>query len=305
MKLTTDRTIYNTDTRNERASSAKRWGGREEKFNNTRRRCCRRSKFYACPSGRAVPLEDFDASKDGRGPWPGLPGPTFSFAPDDDGTGAAASLGGPCKCGCGCVCAGGGGDDECGRSPNATSSTGFIASCSDCSTADTRLRCPCRALDPVVPRPDRFSARMSFRRASSSSARRMASISPWTTTPSSQLWWMSSLAFARRSGWRRSMGVRKEAMASASGLRKRYLSCKTASRLQYRNLVMCRNSPKRNIRREDWKTRRIGLPLRLKNSELCLPETSTLLGISPMSSMICAMWSSSLLYRVPDAGSKR
>lgn len=37
------------------------------------------------------------------------------------------------------------------------------------------------------------------------------------------------------------------------------------------------------------------LPLRLKNSEEYFPENAMLLGISPMSSMIWAMWSSSLL----------
>lgn len=47
------------------------------------------------------------------------------------------------------------------------------------------------------------------------------------------------------------------------------------------------------------------LPLRLKNSELYFPAKAIALGISPMSSMICAIWSSSLLYRDPEAGSKR
>ena len=46
-------------------------------------------------------------------------------------------------------------------------------------------------------------------------------------------------------------------------------------------------------------------PLRLKKSELYFPENARLFGNSPMSSMICAMWSSSLLYREPDAGSNR
>ena len=46
-------------------------------------------------------------------------------------------------------------------------------------------------------------------------------------------------------------------------------------------------------------------PLRLKKSELYFPENARLFGNSPISSMICAMWSSSLLYRDPDAGSKR
>ena len=46
-------------------------------------------------------------------------------------------------------------------------------------------------------------------------------------------------------------------------------------------------------------------PLRLKKSELYLPENARLFGNSPISSIICAMWSSSLLYREPDAGSNR
>ena len=45
--------------------------------------------------------------------------------------------------------------------------------------------------------------------------------------------------------------------------------------------------------------------MRLKKSELYLPENAMLFGNSPMSSMICAIWSSSLLYREPDAGSNR
>ena len=43
----------------------------------------------------------------------------------------------------------------------------------------------------------------------------------------------------------------------------------------------------------------------MKKSELYLPENARLLGNSPISSMIWAMWSSSLLYREPDAGSNR
>lgn len=51
--------------------------------------------------------------------------------------------------------------------------------------------------------------------------------------------------------------------------------------------------------------RKNNVPLRLKNSELYLPENAMFLGISPMSSMIWAMWSSSFEYRDPEAGSKR
>ena len=46
-------------------------------------------------------------------------------------------------------------------------------------------------------------------------------------------------------------------------------------------------------------------PLRLKKSELYLPENAKGLGNSPISSIICAIWSSSLLYLDPEAGSKR
>jgi len=42
------------------------------------------------------------------------------------------------------------------------------------------------------------------------------------------------------------MGVKNDEMASASGFANRYLSFKTASRGQYRSLLICRSSPIRS-----------------------------------------------------------
>jgi hypothetical protein len=39
------------------------------------------------------------------------------------------------------------------------------------------------------------------------------------------------------------MGVRNDAIASASSFGKRYLSCRTQSSGQYRSLLICRSSP--------------------------------------------------------------
>jgi hypothetical protein len=158
----------------------------------------------------------------------------FSLAVEEDETGALDNLGGWYACG--------------GRGSGLTlstsfraaiSSTGFIASASDWSKAALSVE-----LGDISP-PDASAPAASrrFLLASSSSARRITSISPWTKTPSSQLWCTRSEAFARLSGWRRSMGVRKEEIASASSFGKRYLSCRTQSSGQYRSLFICRSSP--------------------------------------------------------------
>jgi hypothetical protein len=99
-------------------------------------------------------------------------------------------------------------------------------------------------------------------------------------------------------------------MASASSFGKRYLSCKTQSSGQYRSLLICRSSPLLNTTKFGqyhvrWRIWTWGIPLRLKNSELNLPAKAIALGMSPISSIICATWSSSLLYRDPEAGSNR
>jgi hypothetical protein len=51
--------------------------------------------------------------------------------------------------------------------------------------------------------------------------------------------------------------------------------------------------------------RTIDKPFRLKKSPLYFPENARVLGKSPINSMIWAIWSSSLLYLDPEAGSKR
>lgn len=67
-----------------------------------------------------------------------------------------------------------------------------------------------------------------------------------------------------------------------------YFSRSTSGRAQCRRRWMFRSSP-----------------LRLKISCDHLPERHRDLGNGPRSSMIWAMWSSSLPYLVPDCGSKR
>ncbi len=67
-----------------------------------------------------------------------------------------------------------------------------------------------------------------------------------------------------------------------------YFSRRTSVRAQWRRRWMLRSSP-----------------LRLKISCDHLPDRQSDLGNVPSSSMICAMWSSSLPYLVPDCGSKR
>lgn len=145
-------------------------------------------------------------------------------------------------------------------STSSISPTGFIASASLCVSPDNRFFCR----DVVVTSPNVlcgssilvtsllvplgvdeviFGAEVSRLIFSDSSARRITSISPCTTTPSNQLWCTRSEALARLSGCSRSIGLRKEAIASASARGKRYLSCNTASRGQKRSLLMLRSSP--------------------------------------------------------------
>ena len=95
-------------------------------------------------------------------------------------------------------------------------------------------------------------------------------------------------ALARSLGSNASMGRRKLAMSSASFLLKWYFSFRTSGRAQCRRRWMLRRSP-----------------LRVKISWAHLPFKKRERGKTPRSSMIWAMWSSSLPYLVPDCGSKR
>ena len=95
-------------------------------------------------------------------------------------------------------------------------------------------------------------------------------------------------AFALFPGSSSSIGMRNSAMRFASSTLKWYFSRSTSGSAQWRRRWMLRSSP-----------------LRLKISCDHLPEAQSERGKGPRSSMICAMWSSSLPYLVPDWGSKR
>lgn len=90
-------------------------------------------------------------------------------------------------------------------------------------------------------------------------------------------------ALALSCGRRPSIGIRKSAILSASSLLKWYFSRRTSGSAQWRKRWIFRRSP-----------------LREKISWDHLPVMQSDLGNGPRSSMICAMWSSSLPYLVPD-----
>lgn len=90
-------------------------------------------------------------------------------------------------------------------------------------------------------------------------------------------------ALARFSGTSSSIGWRKSAMRFASSSLKWYFSRSTSGKDQCRNLWMLRSSP-----------------FRLKISCDHLPDRHMDFGKGPKSSMIWAIWSSSLPYFVPD-----
>lgn len=95
-------------------------------------------------------------------------------------------------------------------------------------------------------------------------------------------------ALARSAGCSSSIGNRKSPILLASSTEKWYFSRSTSGNAQCRSRWMLRSSP-----------------FRLKISCDHLPEIHKLLGNVPSSSIICAMWSSSLPYLVPDCGSNR
>ena len=95
-------------------------------------------------------------------------------------------------------------------------------------------------------------------------------------------------ALARSEGSNSNIGSKKSAIRLLSSTLKWYFSRSTSGRAQCRKRWIFRSSP-----------------LRLKISCDHLPAMHRLLGNVPSSSMICAMWSSSLPYLVPDCGSKR
>jgi len=101
-------------------------------------------------------------------------------------------------------------------------------------------------------------------------------------------WLLIPPALARPSGRRSSIGVRKPAIRVASSVEKWYFSFKTSESAQCRNLWIFRNSP-----------------FRLNISCDHFPDKHNDFGNGPSSSIIWAMWSSSLPYFVPDWGSKR
>ena len=95
-------------------------------------------------------------------------------------------------------------------------------------------------------------------------------------------------AFARLSGSSSNMGSKNAEMRLLSSGEKWYFSLSTSGSAQWRRRWMLRSSP-----------------LRLKMSCDHFPACQRDLGNGPSSSMICAMWSSSLPYLLPDCGSKR
>ena len=95
-------------------------------------------------------------------------------------------------------------------------------------------------------------------------------------------------AFALFAGSSSSIGRRNSAIRLLSSTLKWYFSLRTSGSAQCLNRWIFRSSP-----------------LRLKISWDHFPERQRDRGKGPSSSMICAMWSSSLPYFVPDCGSKR